>query len=81
MDSPTLTSFLMWCTILNGSFLLFWTVMCVFAPDFIFNIHHRWFPIPREHFNVVVYAMLGLFKILVLLFNAVPFVALLIIGS
>jgi hypothetical protein len=55
--------------------------MCVFAPDFIFKIHHRWFPIPREHFNVVVYACLGLFKIMILLFNAVPFVALLILGS
>ena len=80
MDIQTLTAFFMWCTIINGSFLIFWTVCCVFAPDFIFEIHHRWFPIPREIFNVVVYSFLGWFKITVLIFNAVPFVVLLMIG-
>ena len=80
MDIPTLTSFFMWCTLLNGGLLLFWSAMIVFAPDFIFGIHHRWFPISREAFNIIVYAFLGLFKITVLVFNVVPFVALLIIG-
>ena len=81
MDIPTLTSFFMWCTIFNGGFLIFWSAMVVFAPDFIFGIHHRWFPIEREAFNTIVYAGLGLFKLMVLMFNAVPFVALLIIGA
>lgn len=81
MDIDTLTSFFMWCTILNGSLLVFWSAMVAFAPDFIFSIHHRWFPIPREAFNIIVYAALGLFKITILVFNAVPFVVLLIIGS
>jgi hypothetical protein len=81
MDIETLTSFFMWCTLLNMGMLLFWTVMCVFAPDLIFNLHHRWFSLSRESFNVVIYALLGLFKILVLFFNVVPFVVLWMIGS
>jgi hypothetical protein len=35
---------------------------------------------PRETFNVVIYSFLGLFKIVFLVFNVVPWVALLIIG-
>ncbi len=37
-------------------------------------------PIPREIFDVVIYAFLGLFKIVFLVFNAVPYLALLIVG-
>jgi len=40
----------------------------------------KWFPIPRETFNVVIYAFIGLFKIIFLFFNVVPYVALLIVG-
>lgn len=80
MDIETLTSFFMWCSIVNGGLLLSWTVMCICAPDLIYNMHHRWFPLSRESFNVVIYAFLGLFKILVLVFNVVPFIVLCLIG-
>jgi hypothetical protein len=40
----------------------------------------KWFPIPRETFNVVIYSFLGVFKIFWLVFNVVPYVVLLIVG-
>jgi hypothetical protein len=43
-------------------------------------MHSKWFPMPREMFNVVIYSFIGLFKIVFLVFNVVPWVALLIIG-
>ena len=75
----TATSFFMWCTIINGSLLVLWTMMCVVAPDLVYRMQSKWFPIPREIFNVVIYSFLGLFKIVFLVFNVVPYVALLII--
>ncbi len=54
--------------------------MCGLAPDLVYRTQNKWFPIPRETFNVVIYSFLGLFKIFFLVFNAVPYVALLIIG-
>ena len=80
MDIPTLTSFFMWCTIINGALLVFWTAMLMTAPDLVYRTQSRWFPIPREIFDVVIYAFLGLFKIVFLVFNAVPYLALLIVG-
>lgn len=80
MDVSTLTIFFMWCTIMNGALLLFWTTMCTLAPDLVYRTQHKWFPLPRETFNVVIYSFLGLFKIGFLVFNVVPFVALLIVG-
>ena len=80
MDIQTLTGFFMWCTILNGGLLIFSSLICVFAGDWVYQMHSRWFPMPREAFNVAIYSFLGLFKIGLLIFNIVPYVALLIVG-
>ena len=81
MDIQTLTQFFMWCSIINGSFLIVWSAFFVAASNAIYRIHSRWFPMPRETFNVVIYSFLGLFKALFLMFNLVPYLALLIAGS
>ncbi len=80
MDIQTLTRFFMWCTIINGAMLVLWTTMLIMAPDLVYRKQSRWFPIPRETFNVVIYSFLGLFKIVFLVFSVVPYVALLIVG-
>ena len=80
MNMQTLTAFFMWCTIINGGILIFWTMFLVFAPDFVYRIQHTWFPIPREAYDVVIYAFLGLFKLLFLVFSLTPYLALLIVG-
>ena len=80
MDIQTLTTFFMWCTIINGALLLYSSTMFILAPNVVYRIQSKWFPIPRETFNVVYYSFLGLFKIVFLVFNVVPYVALLIVG-
>ncbi|MFC1868301.1 DUF6868 family protein [Thermodesulfobacteriota bacterium] len=80
MDIQTLTTFFMWCTIINAGILILWTVFSMFAPDFVYRTQSRWFPIPRETFNMVIYSFIGLFKVVFLVFNLVPYVALLIVG-
>jgi hypothetical protein len=80
MDIQTLTAFFMWCTIINGTLLVFWTTMCLLAPDLVYRTQSKWFPIPRATYDVAIYAFLGLFKIVFIVFNVVPWVALLIVG-
>ena len=80
MDIQTLTIFFMWCTIINGSLFILWVIMYILAPDLIYRIQSKWFPIPRETYNVLMYSFLGLFKIIFLVFNVVPYIVLLIIG-
>ena len=80
MDIQTLTSFFMWCTIINGGLLVLWTIIYLLAPNLVYRTQSKWFPLPRETFNVVFYSFLGLFKVFFLIFNVVPYVALLIVG-
>jgi len=72
----------MWCTILNVAFLVlsFLVVAFGFGSDFVYRMHSKWFPMPRETFNVVIYSFIGVYKIFVFVFNIVPWIALTIIG-
>ena len=80
MDIPTLTRFFMWCTIINLGLMVYWMLFCVLAPDLVYRVQSKFFPLPRETFNAIIYSFLGLFKIFFIIFNLVPYLALLIIG-
>lgn len=80
MDVGTLTTIFMWCTILNVGLLVVSSLICVCAGDWAYRMHSKWFSISRETFNVAIYSFIGLYKVLVLVFNVIPYVALLIVG-
>ncbi len=80
MDIQFLTSFFMWCTIINGGLFLLWAGFFLMAPTFTYNLQNKFIPLPREKYDVIIYSFLGLFKMLFLLFNLVPYVVLLILG-
>lgn len=79
MTICTVQTFFMWCTIINGALLVFSALICAFAGDWIYRMHGTLFSLPRESFNVVLYGFIGVFKILFLVFNLVPYLALLIL--
>ena len=81
MDFQKLTAFFKWCTIINIAVFALSTIMILAAPDFIYGAHGQLFHMPREAFDVVLYSFLGLYKIFILAFNLVPYVALRIVGS
>ena len=80
MDTRTLTSFFMWCTIINGAVLLLFGLLCLLAPDWLYRTQQRWFPIPRDAYNIIIYCFLAAFKIFYIVFSLVPYIALLIAG-
>ena len=80
MDIQTLTTFFMWCTIINGALFVLSATICMLAPGFVYSMQSKLFPLPRETYDLAMYSFLGLFKVLFLIFNVTPFVALLIIS-
>jgi len=79
MDIVIVRAFFMWCTIMNGALLIFSSLICACAGDWIYRMHSRWFPISREAFNTAIYSFIGLYKIFFIVFNLVPYVALVIV--
>ncbi len=80
MDLMTIRTFFMWCTILNGGLLLLSACICVFANSWIYRVHGKWFPMPKETFVAVLYSFFGAYKLLFFVFNLVPFIALSILA-
>ena len=64
---------------MNMGLLMLSFLILVFAGDFVYRIHSKWFPMQRETFNVVVYSFIGIYKVIVFVFNIVPWRALAII--
>lgn len=79
MDIAQFHLFFIWCSIINGGLLLFWTVLVGFAPDLVYQTQRRWFPLSKEIFRVFMYSFIGIFKLFFLVFNLVPLIALTII--
>lgn len=81
MDIQKLISFFKWCTIINGVLLVYSVIMLVWLPDFIYDFHGQMFSLSRESFDVIIYAFIGLYKIFFIVFNVVPWAALVIVRN
>lgn len=80
MDITTLTHFFQWCTLINFGCLLYVGLVLMLFPNFVYDLHRRFFRLSRESFDQLTYAFLGGYKILFFTFNAVPYLALRIIS-
>ncbi|MFC1761149.1 DUF6868 family protein [Planctomycetota bacterium] len=80
MDLTTVKAFFMWCTVMNTGLLIFSSIVCIFCSDFSYRMNNRFFSISREAFNTLVCSFIAVLKLVVIVFNLVPYLALAIIG-
>jgi hypothetical protein len=80
MDIEEVRSVLGWCTLINYAVLLYWFAMFVLARDWMRRLHGRWFSFSDENFDAVHYALMGVYKLGIILLNLVPYLALRIVG-
>jgi hypothetical protein len=71
---------LLWCTVINYGVLIVWFLFFLLAHDWMHGLHSRWFHLSVEQFDALHYAGMALYKIGILLFNLVPYIALRIVG-
>ncbi len=72
---------LLWCTVINFALLMVWFVGFLVARDWIRRLHGKWFRLSEESFDAIHYAAMAIFKLLIVVFNLVPYIALLIVGD
>ena len=80
MSLEVTRNFLLWCTVINWGILLVWFLIFAFAHDWIQGIYGRWFRLSRDQFDAIHYAVMGIFKIGIILFNLVPYIVLCIVA-
>ena len=75
-----LTSFFMWCSIINVAMLLWAFLFLWLAREWVYRLQSRFFPMPKEQWIAMIFTILGVYKMLVILFAVVPWIALLIVA-
>lgn len=76
MSVATLKAVLLWSFAINYGVLLFWFVLITTAHDPLYRICARWFRISVQTFDAVNYGGISAYKICILFFTLVPWVAL-----
>ncbi len=80
MTVDILLGVLGWSAVINIGLLLWWSLWILFAHDFVYRIHSKWFKISVEKFDAIHYAGMAFYKITIIVFNVVPYLALRIIA-
>ncbi len=68
-----------WAFILNYLVLLFWFVIFIYAHDWMYALHRKWFKISPETFDVIHYCAMAFYKLSIFIFLLAPYIALRIV--
>ena len=79
MTVESITAVLGWCTLINFALLIWWLFFIAVAHDWTHRLHSKWFKLSPEQFDSIHYSLMGLFKMGVIIFNLVPYLALRIV--
>ena len=76
MEFQTAKAILVWCLAINYGILFVWFFAFVFAKKLMYSIHTRLFALKEEEFDSIHYRSMAQYKIMVILFNLTPYLAL-----
>ncbi len=79
MSFQTLEAFLFWSLIINSGLYLLTVIAVLTMKGFVYKVHNRLFGLNEESVDHEVLRYLANFKLLILVFNLTPWLALLII--
>jgi hypothetical protein len=80
MSTETLTAFLGWCTLINFGLLIIAALAIIVMRGSISGIHASMFKIEQDVLSSAYFQYLANYKILIIVFNLVPYLSLRIIS-
>ena len=79
MNSDHLIEFFKWMSIINLGLFVFSTLIVMALRSLVVKIHSKMFGLSETQILNNIYSYLGMFKLLIIVFNLVPYIILLII--
>lgn len=73
MTIKNLQTTLGWCSIINFVLLFISVAFFMFAHDWVYNIHSKFFNISVETYDALWFLTVAFWKIVVIIFNVVPY--------
>ena len=81
MTIDQITDLFLWMTIINMGIYLFSILLSILLKKTVSRIHGKLFGIDEDKIAVITYSYFGAYKIAIILFCFVPYLALLIINN
>ena len=79
MNLDQLTELFKWMSIINICILILTSVLIMLLKNIMYKLHGKLFEIKEDNVALVSYQYLGMYKILILVFNITPYISLLLI--
>ncbi|SIO66734.1 hypothetical protein SAMN05444166_8200 [Singulisphaera sp. GP187] len=79
MNIEVVRGVLLWSTIINYGVLVLWALLFLFARDWMHRLG-RWYRMTAEQMDLIQLAGMTFYKIGIILFNLVPYIALRIVA-
>jgi len=79
MNIEQLTEFFKWMSIINVGIFVLSSILIMLLKGIMCIMHGKLFGIKEDKVAIVSYGYLGIYKVLVIVFNIVPYVSLLLI--
>ncbi len=76
MDIHQLTTFFQWMTIMNIILIFISTILWTALKKWVYSMHGKLFNLTPEQMSLVAYQYLAIYKVLLIVFNLVPYLAL-----
>lgn len=73
-------SFLGWCSIISIVFYLFSAFILIVFKKYILNFHSKLFNLSKEELSLGYFKFLSIYKIVMIMFNIIPYLALVTIS-
>ena len=80
MNIEMAQDFLLWCAVINYGLLLYWFLLFTLAHDWSYRLLSRWFRLSVETSDALNVGGMTIYKLGIILFNIVPYIALPIVG-
>ncbi|KFL36524.1 DUF6868 family protein [Arenimonas donghaensis] len=75
MKNDPITELLLWSLAINYGILLVWLAALVWFRAPVRRLHRRWFTLSDEVFDAVHYGAMAAYKLLIIVFNLTPLIA------
>jgi hypothetical protein len=79
MDIEQLQEFLFWCLVLNVVIYTFTALATLLMRNFMSSIHEKLFGLSQEAVHKAFYTYLAAYKLMIIVFNFVPWLALILL--
>ena len=79
MSIEKLADLFRWMTIINVGLLVLSSVLIMMLKRIVCRMHGKLFGVGEDKVAIICYSYLGVYKVLIIVFNIVPYIALLLI--